>query len=57
MLLSCDDKHNIKVCEPHHPVASLNRGNQVIGCEVIPILALVREFNTAKVNHSVLPLS
>ena len=40
MLLSCDDKHNIKVGETQHPVPALDRGKRVISHGGIPVLAL-----------------
>ena len=53
MLLSCDDKHNIKVGEPQHPVAALDRGKRVISHGGIPVLALDHDFTKAKITPSV----
>ena len=53
LLLSCDDKHNIKVGEPQYAVAALYRGRRVLGREGIPIVALDHDFTKAKITPSV----
>lgn len=53
ILLSCDDKHNIQVGEHHHPVAALDRGKRVLGCEGVPIVALDHDFTKSKITPSV----
>ncbi len=53
LLLSCDDKHNVQVGEPRHPVAALDRGKRVLGCEGIPIVALDHDFTKSKITPSV----
>ena len=50
LLLSCD---NVQVGEPRHPVAALDRGKRVLGCEGIPIVALDHDFTKSKITPSV----